>query len=116
MTVSDIKRTVKPICQRHKVQRLDLFGSMARGQAKANSDIDFCVQLEDLPPAEYARQFFGLLHDLEDALHTTVDLLTTASIRKASLKQSLQADGICVYGYVAICRDEHRHSRFVSEK
>ncbi len=98
MTVSDIRKAVKPICDRHQVRRLELFGSMARGQAKTDSDIDFCVQLENLPPSEYARQFFGLLHDLEDALHTTVDLLTTASIQKASLKQSLQADGICIYG------------------
>ena len=99
MTVSDIRRTVEPICQRHHVQRLELFGSTARGEAKADSDIDFCVQLEDLPPSEYSKQFFGLLHDLEDALHTTVDLLTTGSIHKASLKNSLQADGVCIYGY-----------------
>ena len=98
MTVSDIRRTVEPICKRHHVQRLDLFGSLARGEAKADSDIDFCVQLEDLPPSEYSSQFFGLLHDLEDALNTTVDLLTVGSIHKTSLKNSLQTDGICIYG------------------
>jgi uncharacterized protein len=98
MTVSDIRRTVEPICRLHHVQRLDLFGSQARGDAKTDSDMDFCVQLEDLPPSEYSSQFFGLLHDLEDALHTTVDLLTPGSIHRDSLKNSLQADGICIYG------------------
>ena len=98
MTVDDIKKTVAPICQCHQVRRLDLFGSRARGDETANSDIDFCVQLEELPPSEYARQFFSLLHDLEDALHTTIDLLTPASIRKPSLKRRLQDEGICVYG------------------
>ena len=98
MTVDDIKNTAGPICRRYNVRRLDLFGSRARGNANANSDIDFCVQLDDLPPAEYSRQFFGLLHELEDAFHTTIDLLTRGSIRKASLRNSLESDGICIYG------------------
>ena len=98
MTVNEIKQTAEPICRRHRVRRLDLFGSRARGDAKANSDIDLCVLLEDLPPAEYSKHFFGLLHELEDAFHTTVDLLTDGSIRKASVRNSLQSDGICIYG------------------
>jgi predicted nucleotidyltransferase len=98
MTLNEIKATAEPICRRHRVRRLDLFGSHARGEAGADSDIDFCVSFEELPPSEYARQFFGLLHDLEDAFHTTVDLLTEASIRKASLKKNLATDGVLVYG------------------
>jgi predicted nucleotidyltransferase len=99
MTASDTRRTVEAICRRHHVQRLDLLGSLARGEAKPDSDVDCCVQLEDLPPSEYSIPFFGLLHDFEDSLNTTVDLLTAGSIHKTSLKSSLQADGICIYGY-----------------
>ena len=98
MTLNEIKVTAEPICRRHRVRRLELFGSRARGEAGADSDIDFCVSFEELPPAEYSRQFFGLLHDLEDALHTTVDLLTESSIRKVSLKKNLKTDGVLVYG------------------
>jgi predicted nucleotidyltransferase len=98
MTLNEIKATAEPICRRHRVRRLELFGSRARGEAGADSDIDFCVSFEELPPSEYARQFFGLLHDLEDAFHITVDLLTEASVHKASLKKSLLTDGVIVYG------------------
>ena len=98
MTLNEIKVTAEPICRRHRVQRLELFGSRARGEAGADSDIDFYVSFEDLPPAEYSRQFFGLLHDLEDAFHTTIDLLTEASVRKVSLKKNLKTDGVLVYG------------------
>lgn len=98
MTLNEIQITAEPICRRHCVRRLELFGSFARGEAKVNSDIDFCVSFEDLPPAEYSRQFFGLLHDLEDAFHITVDLLTEASVRKVSLRKNLKTDGILVYG------------------
>lgn len=98
MTLSDIKEKAAPICNRHQVRRLELFGSCARGEATEGSDMDFCVSFDALPPAEYARQFFGLLHDLEDAFHATIDLLTESSIRKQSLKESLQRDGVCLYG------------------
>lgn len=98
MTLDEIRSKVDPICRRHHVRQLDLFGSMARGTEEAGSDMDFCVRMEDLSPSEYSRQFFALLHDLEDAFHTTIDLLTTGSIRRASLRESIQAEGIRVYG------------------
>jgi hypothetical protein len=40
MTVSDIRRTAEPICQRHQVPRLELFGSRARSETEADSDMD----------------------------------------------------------------------------
>ena len=98
MTLSDIKEKAAPICSRHRVLRLELFGSCARGEAVGGSDMDFCVSFDALPPSEYAHQFFGLLHDLEDTFQTTVDLLTESSIRKPSLRKSLQRDGVCLYG------------------
>lgn len=98
MTVNEIMEKATPVCRRHRVRRLELFGSSARGEASTGSDLDFCVAFEDLPPAEYARQFFGLLHDLEDTFHQAIDLLTARSIRKESLRKSLQRDGVCVYG------------------
>ena len=98
MTVNEIRVTAEPICLRHRVRRLDLFGSFARGEAQEGSDIDFCVLFEELPPREYSRHFFGLLHDLEDALHSTIDLLTEGSVRRDSLRKNLKADGVCIYG------------------
>lgn len=98
MTLDDIRAKAAPICARHNVRSLRLFGSAARGENGEGSDLDFCVTFQDLPPSEYSRQFFGLLHDLEDAFQSAVDLLTDASIRKESLRKSLQRDGVAVYG------------------
>jgi predicted nucleotidyltransferase len=98
MNLQEIKESVAPICNRYGVCRLDLFGSYARGEQHADSDIDFCVSFRDLPPAEYAKKFFGLLHDLEDSLHASIDLLTASSIKKPSLRQDIDQNGICVYG------------------
>ena len=98
MTVEEIISIAEPICQRHRVRKLELFGSYARAEATSSSDLDFCVLFEELSPAEYSRQFFGLLHDLEDTFHSAIDLLTETSIKKESLKESLRKDGVLVYG------------------
>jgi uncharacterized protein len=98
MDILDIKQTVDPICAKHGVRRLDLFGSYARGEQHDKSDLDFCVAFNDFPPSEYAQRFFGFLHDLEDTLQRPIDLLTGSSIKKSSLKNEITQHGICIYG------------------
>jgi predicted nucleotidyltransferase len=53
---------VEDICHRCKVRRLELFGSAARGQDRpGESDLDFLVEFEPLPPGRYADAYFELL-------------------------------------------------------
>ena len=62
-------------CRRHKVSRLDVFGSAARGTDfdVETSDADFLV---DFDPDYGADEFFGLKDDLEKVLGRPVDLVT----------------------------------------
>ena len=99
MNLQEIKESVAPICNRYEVRRLEVFGSYARGDQHTDSDIDFCVSFRDFPPAEYAKKFFGLLHELEDTLHASIDLLTASSIKKPSLRNDIKKHGVCVYGH-----------------
>ncbi|HVT05551.1 MAG TPA: nucleotidyltransferase domain-containing protein, partial [Thermoanaerobaculia bacterium] len=49
------------LCRCHHVQRLDLFGSAAAGTYRpGESDLDFLVEFEPLPPGAYADTYFGL--------------------------------------------------------
>jgi hypothetical protein len=79
------------------VKSLRVFGSVARGDAKKGSDLDLLVQFEDLSATDYARHYFGLLHDIQDAVGCEVDLLTPASVKRNSLKHNIQEEGIMVY-------------------
>ena len=98
METRDIKRVVTPICDRYHVRTLDLFGSRAMAAARSDSDFDFCASFDELPPPEYARCFFGVLHGLEDALGRPVDLLTWQSIRKPGLRSAIQKHSVRLYG------------------
>ena len=58
--------------------RVRVFGSVARGEATENSDIDFLVDLDD------DRGLFdlgGLLMDLRELLGHNVDVVTEAGLR-----------------------------------
>ena len=98
MTIPEIQRVAVPLCDRYHVRILYLFGSRATGRNKTESDFDFCVSFHDLAPAEYSRCFFGLLHDLEDALERQIDLLTHQSIRKQALRESIDRESVRIYG------------------
>jgi predicted nucleotidyltransferase len=60
------------------VGRLALFGSVARGHATPDSDIDFLVQF--LPHMKNHDRFVKLAELLEQALERRVDLVTTEAL------------------------------------
>ena len=83
----------KPELQRRfGVRSLALFGSRAREQAHAESDIDVLVEFDG--PAASAR-YFGLQFFLEDLLGGPVDLVTRQALRP-QLRPFIERDAIHV--------------------
>ena len=83
---------IATLCRRFHVRRLDLFGSAATGSFDpASSDVDFLVELEDLPPGDYADAYFGLLAALEALLGRPVDLVMSSAVRNPYLLRSIAA-------------------------
>ena len=66
------------LAQRFGVSKLALFGSVARGTARAGSDIDVLVKFEGTATPE---AFFGVQFYLEDLLGCPVDLVTEGALR-----------------------------------
>lgn len=75
------------------VKSLDLFGSVARGDANDESDIDFLVEFAD---EASLFDLFRIRHYLEDLLGRPVDLGTRAAL-KAHLRQPVTEDAIRVF-------------------
>lgn len=69
---------IKAIVVRHHGRSVALFGSVARGDERPDSDIDFLIEL-----APDARPFeiLAIGADLEAALGVTVDVATSESLR-----------------------------------
>jgi uncharacterized protein len=64
--------------RRHGARTLRVFGSVARGDADAESDIDFLVELE---PGRSLLDQGALLMDLQERLGCRVDVMTEAGLR-----------------------------------
>lgn len=88
---------VAALCRRHHVLRLDLFGSVATGRATAESDYDFLVEFEPLPPNRYADAYLGLLAGLQDLLQAPVDLVVERAIRNPYFRQSVERSRTPLY-------------------
>lgn len=78
--------------QRFGVTRLALFGSTARDEAGADSDVDVLVAFDGAANAE---RYFGVQFYLEDVLGRPVDLVTDKALRP-ELKPFVEAEALDV--------------------
>jgi uncharacterized protein len=74
--------------RRFGVRDLAVFGSVARGEASATSDLDVLVDFEG--PATFDG-FMGLKFFLEDTLGVKVDLVTRAAL-KPRLRERVESE------------------------
>jgi predicted nucleotidyltransferase len=81
--LAKIKALVSKVCAHHPVARMDVFGSVARGEAKPDSDVDLLVEF--IPEAQVGLFEMGALReDLADALGRPVDLLSRVAIERST--------------------------------
>ncbi|MFO8013879.1 MAG: nucleotidyltransferase family protein [Phycisphaerae bacterium] len=72
------------LCERFGVARLEVFGSVARGDAEAGSDLDILVTFE--PGATPGLAFVELQRELEALFDRPVDLLTRSAVERSPNK------------------------------
>ena len=70
------------ICRRYQVRQLSVFGSVARGQARSDSDVDLLVEF--FPDAGIGLiRYAGLMLALAELLGRKVDLVTKPALKPA---------------------------------
>jgi predicted nucleotidyltransferase len=97
ITLAQIREAAEPACAELGVKRLDVFGSVARGDTKPDSDVDLLVEF-DSPNNALHRRYFRLLHHLEDTLGRTIDLLTPNGLKNPYIRDRILQERIPIYG------------------
>lgn len=92
-TLDEIRAKAVPIAKKYGVKKLSLFGSYARGEADAQSDMDF---LYDAKKLKGMFAYFGLVYDLENEFGCHVDLVSYGISDKKFLSD-IQADEVLLY-------------------
>ena len=92
-----LRALVTPACEQFGVRELSLFGSRARGNARADSDYDFLVVFDRTKAGRLSDRYFGLLFFLEDQLASRIDLLEENAIRNPYLRAAITYDKKLIY-------------------
>jgi len=77
--IAEIRIIATQILKKYGIAKAGLFGSVARNEANANSDIDILIE----PVAGMSLfDFIRLKNELEESLHAQVDLVDYSMIKK----------------------------------
>jgi predicted nucleotidyltransferase len=91
-TLTGKRDAILRLAAAHGAHNVRIFGSVARGDADAESDVDVLVDLE---PGRSLFDLGGLLVDLEDLLGCPVDVVSSRGLRPA-LRERVLAEAIAL--------------------
>ncbi|MCF0174490.1 MAG: nucleotidyltransferase domain-containing protein [Bacteroidales bacterium] len=90
--------TISALCRKHNVDKLFVFGSVLTDEFKVDSDIDFVVDFNDIPLADYADNYFDLKASLQNLVGRSVDLVEYKSISNPFFLRSVDSTKQLIYG------------------
>ena len=76
--VQEKREEILSIAAQYRADNVRIFGSVARGEDREDSDVDFLVDME---PEHSLLDRIGLMQDLEDLLGRKVDVATEKVLR-----------------------------------
>jgi hypothetical protein len=92
MTIEEIKERIIPILGRSGIKKAAIFGSLAKGEVKPDSDVDILVEIKsDMSLLD----FIGIKIELEEALKMKVDLVEYDTI-KPTIKERILAEQVVI--------------------
>ena len=84
---------IRALCEKHKVAKLWVFGSILTPHFNDNSDVDFSVVFHDL-----FLTFFDFIDELQQLLGRKVDLVDETAVKNSYFKQELDTTKRLIYG------------------
>ena len=89
---------LEELCRRHRVRRLEVFGSAADGTFDPKrSDIDFLVEFFPFKPGTAFDTYFGLLEGLEALFGRKVDLVDATCMHNPYFIRGVNESRTMVY-------------------
>ena len=106
ITVNELQTRLQSFCQSHPIEKLEVFGSVVKGTANSESDVDLLATFSNGLPEGF--NYFGFVRELEDELAETlerkVDLLdrhTVEQMRNPIRRNEILSRAKIIYERVA---------------
>lgn len=92
------RESLRQLCERYAVARLEVFGSAARGDFDpARSDLDFLVDFDRHPTLNRFAQYFGLKEGVEALFGYPVDLVIMGALKNRFLIEGINQSRVLLY-------------------
>jgi hypothetical protein len=96
----ELRNRLRLFCEKHHIRKLEVFGSAARGQAGAGSDVDLLVTLDESVPIS-AAALLEMAGEAEELVGAPVDFVLRSSLQKSPnrlARDHILSTAVCVYG------------------
>lgn len=94
MKLEEVKKKIKPILEKSGLEYAGVFGSVARGEERPNSDVDILIKFKGL--ASFSA-YLRLDKTLRSRLGRDIDLVTEGAVNKF-LRPYIERDLKIIYG------------------
>ena len=94
LTIDEIRDKTRSICDKYNIEKVWLFGSYARGEAREDSDVDLHMKA---PKGIGLFRLSGIYADLEEALGKEIDLITRIPEEYKIYKKYVEREEILIY-------------------
>ncbi len=100
LTLAELRTVLRPFCEKHRVRRLEVFGSAAKGLATAESDVDLLVTLDE-SNRRPTSDLLEMAGEAEELVGARVDFVLRGSLERSPnrfAREDILATAVCVYG------------------
>ena len=100
LSPDELRRRLRPFCEKHQIRRLEVFGSAASGHASPGSDVDLLVTLAESASVSTA-ELLEMAGEAEELVGRPVDFVLRHSLEKSPnrfAREHILATAVCLYG------------------
>ena len=90
-------QAIEEVLRRHKVQRLEVFGSITNESFNSMSDIDLLVVFDEIPIDKFADNYFSLEEELQNIFDRSVDILILKDVKNKYFLSSISKQRKVIY-------------------
>jgi hypothetical protein len=85
------REAIAEACMRHRVARLDAFGSALRDDFRpGESDLDLLVEFAPLEPCARVDAYFGMLEELRTLLGLKIDRVMVGAVKNPYIARDIE--------------------------